>query len=464
MKKFTKIFICLLLCVFGFGLVACGDDRTPKEKNFVYPTSGDETIGNDGLAVQKGNYIYFVNGYKSVKDITNKKDSYVVGSLMLLKLDQNGNVVLDDDGLVEDDYYITMSSALCGYQVTNLHIFGDYLYFATPCLENESGDKVWAKERVEFKRIKLNKTGKVETVYSSGVKFDQLEYDFYEQNGNLYILCWEKGDSYYSENGNNALIRVDATASSSSVIANNVSSVVFENTSSEIFYVKDVDSRFELKQYDIASNQTTDYTSFEESVTAKFAGQGKVYISTSHTIDSKTYTDVKASTIATKSGFEDVYSYESGELDITVDGAALVHVDGKVISLIRAKNDVVKITDESATTIKVIGYVNGCVVYYETTDSNSNIKMVSYNNALNGDVAEITTLTTVSSFEEDFAYFDVDDGYMYFYQKQGENYYLHRIKINNNLGETEEMIGEYLEADEPVVEDDDDDDDDEDDD
>ena len=239
MKKFTKIFICLLLCVFSFGLVAC-DDRSEKEKNFVYPTSGDETIGNDGLAVQKGDYIYFVNGYQSVESITSKKASYTVGSLMLLKLGQNGEVVLDDDGLVEDDYYITMSAALCGYEVTNLHIFGDYLYFVTPCLENESGDKVWAKERVEFKRIKLNKTGKVETVYSTGVKFDQLEYEFYEENGNLYILTWEKGDSYYNSNGNNSLVRVNVTAKTSEKIANNVSSVVFSKNADEIMFVQDV--------------------------------------------------------------------------------------------------------------------------------------------------------------------------------------------------------------------------------
>ena len=217
-----------------------------------------------------------------------------------------------------------------------------------------------------------------------------------------------------------------------------------------------------MKQYNIAKNNVEDYTSFDESVTAKFVGQGKVYITKSHKIGDKTYTDIEISTISTKSGFAEFYSYESGELDIADDGSAVVLVNENVISLIRGKNDVVKIADNNATTIKIIGYTNGCIVYYETTDSKSNIKMVSYYNYLNGGDTTISTLTTVASFEEDYAYFDVDDGYMYFYKKEGENYYLNRLKINNNLGETEEMIGEYLDADEPVVEDDDDDDEDDD--
>ena len=60
MKKFTKIMVCLLLCVMSVLFVACGDDRSDKEKDFTYSISGD-VYGNSGLAVQKGNYVYFVN-------------------------------------------------------------------------------------------------------------------------------------------------------------------------------------------------------------------------------------------------------------------------------------------------------------------------------------------------------------------------------------------------------------------
>ena len=455
MKKFTKLLICFMLCIVSFGLVAC-DNRTEKEKNFTYPSSADVISSNGGLAVQKGNYVYFVNGYKSVKDITSKKDSYTVGALMLMKLGDNGEVVTDDNGILKDEYYISMSNALCGYEATNLYIHGEYLYFVSPCLENESGDKTWAKERVVFNRIKLDKTSKVEEVYSTGVKYDQLEYEYYEENGNLYVLAWEKGDSYYNSNGNNSLIKINATDKTSVKVANKVSSVVFAENSDEIFFVQDdsENSRYYLKQYNIVSNEVTNYSSEEKTFTAKFVANGKVYITMAHSVGSST--DIKVSTIANKSGFEMLHAYEgSADLSITPDGTAVVLVEENVITLVDNNKKVITINDaDDVTAIDIIGYINGCIVYYDTTEENSNIKMVSYYNHINGGDTEIKTLATMDTFEEDYAYFDLsdDNAYMYFYKMEGSNYYLNRIKINNNLGETEEMFGVYLTENAPVVE------------
>ena len=190
MKKFTRILICLLLCVFSLGFVAC-DKRTEEEKNFTYPSSADVIKGNGGLAVRKGNYIYFVNGYTSITENgLTSESTFMQGSLMLARLDSNGNLIKNDNGSIADEHFITMSNALCGYEATDLFIFGDYLYFVSPCKETESGGKVWAKERVVFNRIKLDKTSKVEELYRSGVKVDNLEYKYYVANGNLNILVW----------------------------------------------------------------------------------------------------------------------------------------------------------------------------------------------------------------------------------------------------------------------------------
>lgn len=458
MKKFTKLLICLMLCVVSFGLIACGDDRTEKEKNFTYPTWADPVSSNGGLAVQKGNYVYFVNGYKSVSSITDKEASYTVGSLMLMKLGANGEIQTNDDGLLKDEYFIYMSGALCGYEATNLYIHGDYLYFVSPCLENEKGDEIWAKERVVFNRIKLDKTGEVEQVYSSGVKLDQLEYQYYEHNGALSILVWEKGESYYAENGKDTLIRVDALAKSYYKVANNVSSVVFADNFNEIFYVQYSEGdnvRYYLNQYNIASGVATNYTSFDKNFTVKFVANDKVYITIAH--DYGSTTDIKASQISLKSGFELVYGGYDGSSDlfVTPDASAVVMVKSNIISLIKSANEVITINESSdVTAIKVIGFVNGCVVYYDKTSSNSNIKMVSYYNYINGGDTEIKTLATLNTFEEDYAYFDLssDNGFMYFFNKEGENYYLNRLKVNNNLGETEEMFGVYESADVPEVE------------
>ena len=459
MKKFTKILICLMLCVFSFGFVAC-DNRTEDEKNFTYPSSSDSIYGNGGLAVQKGNYVYFVNGYKSVAGLNdgNKKDSYLVGSLMLMKLGNNGQVVTDD-GLLDDDYYITMSNALCGYEATNLFIHGDYLYFVTPSLENETGDKVWAKERVNFNRIKLNKKGKVETVYSSGVQFSNLEFEYYDQNGSLFILVHEKGDSYYEDYGKDALIRVDAGAKSSGVVANNVSSVAFADNGNEIFFVQDdaANSKYSLKKYNVSNNNVEDFHTFNETFMVKFVCDEKVYILKDHkNLDG--YADLMVSSFDDKS-FAEVYSYKGNASDTAVkfkqapDNSAIAIVVDKSLSLI-INNEVVAVKNGSATDI--IGFTNGCVVYYETTDNNTIIKKVSYSNYIAGTQEEPTVLATLSVISEDYACFDLgdDDDYVYFYNKIGNNYYLNRLKVNNNLGEAEEMFGVYESADAPVVDDD----------
>jgi len=450
-----------MLCVFGFGLVAC-DNRTEKEKNFVYPSKDAEIVGNGGLAVQKGNYVYFVNGYKSITSSgLKKKASHTVGSLMLMKLGDDGQVVTDDDGLLDDDYYITMSKKLCGYEVTNLFIHGNYLYFVTPCLENEAGKKgPWAKERVVFKRIKLDKTGEVEEIYQSGVKYDNLEFEYYENGNNLYILAWEKGNSYYAKKGTNALVRVNATKKSSKKIANNVSSVVFADNLSEIFFVEDdtANSTYELNKYDISKNDVDYYTTFEKSTKALFSVNGKVYVSQDHDyqVADETVSDLFVSDIESASAFEELYSYGSDTtLNITPDGN-LVAISGNEILLIQSASNKISLIDEEATSIHVVGYTNGCIVYYDEVDSNSNIKIVSYYNLINNGTAEIETLTTISKVEKDFAYFDMaeDENYLYFLNKTGSNYYLNRLKVNNNLDQKEEMFGVYLEADEPEVEED----------
>ena len=449
MKKLTKMLVCLLLCVFGFGLVACGDPRTEKEKNFTYPSSNDSVYGNGGLAVKKGDYVYFVNGYKSVGDATKKSAKYTHGALMLMKLDKDGNVVRDENGLLDDDYYITMNNKLCGYEATNLFISGSYLYFATPSLENESGDKVWAKERVVIKRIKLDKSSDVEEVYSSGVKIDSFEYQYYEKNGKPYILAWEKGKSYYEENGTDVLVRVDLEDKSSKVVAKNVQDVVFAKNYDQIFFKKHEsdDDYYFLKQYNVASNDVTNYATFEKTFDILDVQNNQVFISIAHEYGSST--DIQASTIGAQSAFVDLYAYTSADsVNITEDGHVVL-ISKNVITLVKSSDEVVQIVDDSkVTSINVIDYTNGSILYYDKTNDGSNIKLVSYSQALNGQEFNIETLTTITAVQEDTAFFDLneEENVLYFYNVAGSkatNYYLHRLVLDHDAETAEEMFGVY---------------------
>ena len=63
-----------MLCVLSFTFVGC-DKRTKEEKNFTYPSSSDRVYSNGGLAVRKGNYVYFVNGFQSIENQSDKEQT-----------------------------------------------------------------------------------------------------------------------------------------------------------------------------------------------------------------------------------------------------------------------------------------------------------------------------------------------------------------------------------------------------
>jgi len=440
MKKFTKIIICLLLCVVSFSLVACGNGDKNKD-NYVYPTSADRVSGNDGLAVRCGNYIYFVNGMKSVESMANKKDTYTVGSLMIMKLDSNGQVVRNEDEIINAETYTTISDRLCGFEATGLFINGDYLYFTTPCLEDEGGksagkDPEWAKDRVEFYRVKLNNSAEPEKIYQSSVKYEDLSFKYYAVNGNTFILVYEQGESK-DEKGTDVLVRVDANAKNSSVVATNIASLTMDAEYNTICYVTKNGTENKLFGYNIETNTSTSckYSSSSAFTVVKSINN-KVFIEDDSHLYVSDYSVCNfggVQTISNIDKFEDnMYISDDGEYFIGIKDAKIevISTDGEETSA--------KITVEGAESLTFIGLVNGNVVFM---DNNNNIKSVSYYEALENDNKEISTIAKIENINTD--YFDIDGNYLYFYKTIEEVNYLHRVALNNIYveGETaEEMI------------------------
>ena len=150
MKKFSNFIICLLLCVFAFGLVGCAKDKS----NGFAPKTEEAVIGNGGMVVRKDEYVYFANGFQKVSELTEDKrnSSFVKGGLYVAKLESDEFVRNDDNYLVSNNLR-QISTKLAGYDATDLYVFGDYLYFVSPSNENESGKigkSDWAKDRSVF--------------------------------------------------------------------------------------------------------------------------------------------------------------------------------------------------------------------------------------------------------------------------------------------------------------------------
>ena len=444
MKNFSKILICLLLCVFSFSLFACKDNRTPEEKAFTYPTSADLTTGNGGMAVQKGNYLYYVNGYKSILSSDRTQDErYTHGALMLMKLNSDGTIVTDENNLLKDDYYITMSNLLCGFEVSSLYIAGEYLYFTACSVENVNDKAVeneaaWAKEFVEFYRIKLNKSSKPERIYQADVKYaedSKFDFEYYSSGSNVFILIYEPGATLAKDSEkNNAIVKVTGSGDYSEV-ANNVSSYVFGENSNEVFYTTNENSKTLVQYNAVEDEDGKTYTTRAKSFTIDSVSDGYVYI----TEDG----DLLASNLANKTAFDEVCVTTSDYTKVIADNGNVIAIRDNEFNFFGADLKINRtVKDNDATTINVIGCVNSCVVYY--ADDNKTIKSFSYVDGT------IKTLAVVEGLDTN--YFDLEENYVYFYKTVGSNPYLHRVKISNNFGEEAEMVGVYLEADTPEIE------------
>lgn len=448
----------------SFGLIAC-DERTEKEKAFTYPSVGDPEFGNGGLAVRSGNYLYFVNGFKDVNSGEHVQEGeYVHGALMLVKLTDNGEVVKGGD-LLTDEYYITMSKQLCGFDATNLFIAGEYLYFTSTCQENLGGEYAsngkteWAKHIVDFNRIKLDKSSEVERVYRSEIGYDALDYEYFASNGNVFILVHEKGTNLEDSAKQNALMRVDCNTKTATEIARDVSSVDMTNGSNIVFAnsVKDGQStKYNLKKHNIFSNSTSDFVTKDTAErTVKFVGENYAYatykVGESATAMERYNLADKTKSVVTYTAnlFDDLRVSETGNEVIAVDGNKFYFLNQDDPFAENPRRELIA-EDTEATSINIIGLTNGCVIYL---DNNNNLKSVSYSDCLaNEETVEVETIATLSGHNSNYFDFANNDQYLYFYKTVGGHEYLHRIKIVNNNSEAEEMIGVYIDGDAPTVE------------
>ena len=434
----------MILCVFTMGLVACGDGGDDEFDNIT-----GTVYGNGGMAVVKGEYVFFVNGFMKAEDMTDKEDNYTgdkVGALMVAKLDQNGELVLDENDLLDDEYYKVLSTKLAGFEASDLSIYGDYLYFTSPC--QQDAGKEWAKKRVDFCRIKLS-GGDVERIYQSEVEHDKLEFAYYN-NGGVYLMVWEKEANLDHAEIESALYCVDATSCDKKLVAEDVKSVsISDNNAKYVYFVKTGDDGDVLVRYNYAGNKQDDIRT-ADSVEVKFADSDYVYIvkpsSESATRKELARAAVEAGDQFVKVCYSDLYK----ELYLTPDGKAVIAVaDGYVDCYAfghQGSNDLVP--EDVDDSIKFVGIANGSFVYIS---GDKTVKSVSYSDLISGKVPEVITVATVDGL--DTTYFDIDDQYVYFYKTINETKYLHRLLINNNENTSaEEMMGVYLDADMPEVE------------
>lgn len=193
-KTFKKILaVCSVatLCVSAFAMSACDY----RQDSMGGPASSDAVSSQGGWVVEKGDYVYFING-KAIE-----------------KSDDSGNTVYDNEfgdavkgalcritkaQLNAGDYgtaKVIVPLIVAGQNYnTGIFIYGDYVYYATPSTAtNLQG--VMESSTIEFKRSKLDGSETMKDYFFRST-VNTADYRYVEVGGKVYCMHLADGNLY----------------------------------------------------------------------------------------------------------------------------------------------------------------------------------------------------------------------------------------------------------------------------
>lgn len=447
----NKIFS-VILCILMIAVVFTG--CTPKQTNS--DVNIDSTIYSNGsIAVRKDNYLFTVNGYQGYSVITDKSKNKGIdlGNLVRIKINEDGSLNKDEDGNIIQE---TICDKLCGFEYTNLFIYDDFIYFASPNTNKDSSGSV-KNEYVTFYKVRLNGNDLTE-LYTANGYTSSSNYIFTKVDGNVYLIL----------NNNKKLLKINVSIKNikEEVIKESITEVVLpfeknieanKETSDfykKIYYTCDREDSLKsgnlLYSYNIATGEKKvlfDKAGTKISLKA-YANENLYY-----TLDTpSTYyysNDLKGESfiengkklnyIVDISNFLPVTNLEDNTLlgnVYTYDSKTYINYEGKVTPT--------KISSSSVTPLFAF---KEYIIY----ESSSNLKLIKINE--DGTTKELT-ITSLSIKKDILSYVDICEDYIYFYAKPNSdatNYYLYRVNLKEELQDktsyTTELIGKIKDSD-----------------
>ncbi len=151
MKKINKI-ILLLAIVLLVGCLFAACTENTKQTGVETSTANTIVTSNGGVAVQYGNYLYFVNGYVGSSAL-NTFGSVKTGAICRVEIKKNA------DGIYYDynTFAVIVPKNVYGTDTTNpgIYIAGDYVYYHTTSVDKNSKREYKTDEGV-LMRTKLD--------------------------------------------------------------------------------------------------------------------------------------------------------------------------------------------------------------------------------------------------------------------------------------------------------------------
>ncbi len=199
-----------------------------------------------GFLVEKGDYIYFVNGDES-NTATNKYGKPVKGSIMRIS---HEDLAACNYGAAET---VVPLIAYSGNNDAGIFIYGDRVYYATPSTEKNSDGEV-LNDKLDFKSTRLDGTKTMKNYYVQ-TETNTTEYRYVEVDGTVYLMYVAEDETYFDETtGVINLHSYNTETGENTILAYNISSYIFDSsdvTNPRVYYTMTV------KNY--AANSTYSY-------------------------------------------------------------------------------------------------------------------------------------------------------------------------------------------------------------
>ena len=177
----------------------CGTPDFKMEKPNATDYAG-EVASNGGFAVEKGNYVYFINGVES-NTADNTYGAVEKGALMRITKAQLAAGEYDKAVTVVPSLFVAKN-----YEA-GIFIYGDYVYYATPTTEKNLEGKV-ENSYIDFKRAKLDGTEKAMSGKFFHLASNSAFYRYVEIDGVVYCMYEEDGalKSYNTKTGKTTVL------------------------------------------------------------------------------------------------------------------------------------------------------------------------------------------------------------------------------------------------------------------
>ena len=436
------------------------------------PDANAVVYGNGGLAVQKGEYLYFVNGYINTADVgeTNNYGDIDQSAIYRVKLtggkvvetnveyDEDGNLKVDKTQAINDVDIIVPKVA--GFEYSDLYIFGDYLYYTTPNNKKDNSGNILTSQ-LQYYRTKIDRSGSNELLYETVSQNSEVSLSMYQIGDTVYQIILD-GETLVVNtiNGSNVTrttVSEHAHSASSPVYAN--SNSVINSIDNYIYFTEPFENENTtgavLKAYNLQTKETTTIFS-NENVTYEIINTNGNYLYYLKTDANPPVMNTKIYTM--NSSFNEISTpvsdqFVGSDADITEyylagsnQGRAIIYTDGTNTYFKRA-TDNVGITVLTSDVISEIVKVVDNYMYYI---SDSNLYRIDYTQS--GQTAELMIPEGVTPKADIAKNFDIDGKNIYFFVQYTNNYYMHYVTyepgITDDAGNAyTHFIGKLLEED-----------------